>query len=370
MLAACVAHKHDLTLTEVPTPALPPGGALIRVLGCGICGSDLDKLRHAKVPEGTILGHEVVGVIQALSPQAKGHFKVGDRVALAHHVPCSNCHYCINNNPSMCRAFKQTNILPGGFAELVAVTAGHLAHTVFLVPEHINDAVASCVEPVACVIRAVERGGLPLDSASVAVIGLGFIGQVAAQCYKQADCFVVGVDVVAQRCGLAVSHGFVDAAFHPEQHQEALTQTLASRTPTGGVDVVFLSAITPASLQLALDVVRDGGTLVVFAASLDGLASIPVNELYFREINVVSSYSPSVEHLGQAAQWIGQETINLEPLISHRVSLPELPQAMTAYQAGQTMKVFVSMRASWAFPDVQTQTESIQHTAATSEVIS
>ena len=364
MQAACIQSNNTLGVAEVQPPSLPDGGALIRVLGCGVCGSDLDKLRHGKAKPGAILGHEVVGVIQALSPKLsdkvtnKG-FSVGDRVALAHHVPCGECHYCTSYSPSMCRVFKATNIKPGGFAELVAVSGEHLEHTVFFVPYDVDDAVASCIEPLGCVLRAIERGGIPEQNPSAAVIGLGFIGQMAAQTYQQADCLVLGIDVDTERCGLSVSNGFVHAAFHPTEHHESLTQTLAARTAVGAVDVVFLSVVTAETVQMALDIVRDGGTIVLFASSSRPMTTIPLNELFFREINVISSYSPSVEHLGLAAQWIGDKRINLEPLISHQVTLEDLPQAMADYQSGQAMKVFVSMRSSWAFPDVPTKSKDV-----------
>jgi L-iditol 2-dehydrogenase len=91
MRAAVIDSQKSIALKDINTPELPEGGALVRVIGCGLCGSDLDKLLHRPVSPGTVLGHEVVGEIYQLS-QAAGkahpHLTEGQRVSVAHHVPC------------------------------------------------------------------------------------------------------------------------------------------------------------------------------------------------------------------------------------------------------------------------------------------
>src|SRR5919199_3369688 len=120
-------------LVEQPPPA--GAGLLVRVLGCGLCGSDVEKIGHAAA--GTVLGHEVAGELEN-----------GDRVTVMHHVPCGTCERCRAGHQSTCGEFRATRIHPGGFAELLRAT-----HCVPL-PESVGDLDGVWVEPLACIVRA------------------------------------------------------------------------------------------------------------------------------------------------------------------------------------------------------------------------
>ncbi len=88
------------------------------------------------------------------------NFKQGDVIITSHHIPCGKCEYCKNGNVSMCRHFKETNIRPGGFSELVFVSEEHLKNVAYLKPENLTDDEAAFYEPLGCCIRAVKRAGL------------------------------------------------------------------------------------------------------------------------------------------------------------------------------------------------------------------
>jgi L-iditol 2-dehydrogenase len=344
MLVAHINDQYGIGVTHMPVPPLPPKGAIIQVVGCGVCGSDLDKFVHHKANPGSVLGHEVVGIIEALDDDHPSGWKLGDVIVAAHHVPCLHCHYCLNDSQSMCRQFKRTNLNPGGFSQYIALSADHLKHTTFKVPADISPAEASCVEPLACVLRAIRRGGTNVNG-SVAVIGLGFIGMMAAQVYQNDGYAVYGVDLDRQRMALAQQHGFVMDAFHPVEDAERLQSTLERHLPTGKVDVVFLTAVTAKTIALALELIRDGGDLLLFTSAGQG-ASVDPNQLYFREINLITSYSPSLQDLKDASQHIFKRKIHVAPLISHQMSLSEIGQAFELYQSGQAIKVFIRMSES------------------------
>lgn len=349
-----MAQSLGIGLVDMPDPILPAGGGLIRLEGCGLCGSDLDKLMNQKAKPGTVLGHEVVGVMEALDPEAQRmlsaagkHLAVGDRVVAAHHVPCGTCHYCLNDSQSMCRHFKETNLVPGGFAQKIALSGEHLLHTCFPIPDHVTDAEASCMEPLACVIRAAERsmsrGGV-FRNGTVIVTGLGFIGLMASQLYSNMGYQVYGLDLDPDRLHLAQRERFVDHAFDAQTQQEELQERMKKETPLGKADLVFLSVVNQHTLANALDFVRDGGTLVLFTSPNHPEVRLDPNLLYFREINVIPSYSPSLESLRQAADMIFQRKISVQPLITHTVPLRELSHGIALYQSGQAIKVFVQLQ--------------------------
>ncbi|MBY0404606.1 MAG: alcohol dehydrogenase catalytic domain-containing protein [Cyanobacteria bacterium] len=239
MLAAQIESNYTFGLTDIPEPSLLPGGAILKMTGCGLCGSDLDKLINHKSLPGSILGHEVTGILLEIDSQLmegteKLHtFQPGDRVVTSHHVPCQHCHYCLNNSPSMCREFKSTHLSPGGFAQKIGLSLGHLNHTCFKIPPHITDAEASCVEPLGCVLRAVDKSS-PFTFGSVAVVGLGFIGMLAAQAYRNKGFQVYGVDILENRLILAQEHQFVNKAFHPLR-DSVWAETGSRRGPIGSV---------------------------------------------------------------------------------------------------------------------------------------
>lgn len=341
MFVASIQDDYQIGLVEMPVPALPPKGGLVRVLGCGLCGSDLDKFVNQKAQPGSVLGHEVVGIIEALDDDHPSGWKLGDMIVTAHHVPCRQCHYCLNDSQSMCRQFKSTNLNPGGFSQYIALTEDHLLHTAHKVPTGITPAEASCVEPLACVLRAIRRGGTQVNG-SVAIIGLGFIGMMAAQVYQNDGYAVYGVDLDASRLALARMHSFVMDAFHPIDEQERLRGVLERHLTLGKVDTVFLTAVNSKTLELALELVRDGGNLIIFTSASTG-TTIDPSRLYFREINLITSYSPSLEDLKQAAHTIFNRKINVAPLVSHSLPLSEIGNAFELYRSGQAVKVFIRM---------------------------
>lgn len=338
ILAAQIQENYELGVSPVAQPELPPRGALVRLLGCGVCGSDLDKLVNRKAKPGQVLGHEVVGIIEALAGGHPEGWNVGDRITTSHHVPCLSCHYCLNDSESMCRQFKSTNLQPGGFSQVISLNEGHLKHTAFKVPAEISDAEASCVEPLACVLRAVRRGGLP-QKGTVAVIGLGFIGLMAAQVYLNKGLQVFGLDLDSERLALAQRHNMVTGAFHPQDSQ-AIQEALFEKTPLGQVDIAFLTVVNRHTIEQALSLLRDGGNLLVFTSAPPETAIDP-SQLYFREINLITSYSPGLQDLRESAELIFNRTINVLPLISHTLPLTEIQQAFALYRSGKAIKVFV-----------------------------
>ena len=128
-MRAAVLKNGKFEVVDMDMPELKEKGAIVRVTGCGLCGSDIVKLKHNSVPDGTVLGHEIVGKIVQIHSDTD--FMVGDEIVMGHHVPCFDCTYCYGENYSMCRKFKHTNIVPGGFAEYIYVSEDHLMNTVF-----------------------------------------------------------------------------------------------------------------------------------------------------------------------------------------------------------------------------------------------
>ena len=196
-MKTAVINSDRISLKDMPDITLgDKTGALVKVLGCGLCGSDIVKLRENLSPDGTVLGHEIVAEIIEIN--SKTSFKKGDKIITSHHIPCGECHYCKNGNVSMCQHFKSTNIVPGGFSEKVYVSEEHLKNVAHLIPENLTEIEASFYEPLGCCVRAVKRARLNAGS-KVLVIGLGSIGILMAQALKAFNMDVIGCDLIEER---------------------------------------------------------------------------------------------------------------------------------------------------------------------------
>jgi L-iditol 2-dehydrogenase len=226
-------------------------GALVKVLGCGLCGSDIVKLTQHLAKEGSVLGHEIVASIVEIDSDTD--FKVGDTIITSHHIPCGKCEYCKNGNVSMCRHFKETNIRPGGFSELVFVSEEHLKNVAYLKPQNLTNAEAAFYEPLGCCIRAVKRANLREHSTAL-VIGLGSIGILMAQALKAFGMNVVGCDLISSRVELLKSLGI--EAFKVTDMCESIK-----------ADGVFMTSGSDKAIPTALKYVRDGGKILVFSST-------------------------------------------------------------------------------------------------------
>jgi L-iditol 2-dehydrogenase len=260
-------------LVDVPEPE----GA-VPVLACGLCGSDAEKLtpEHA----GEVLGHEVVAEVD------------GRRVALLHHLPCGECARCLAGHESTCEEFAAATILPGGFAERVQT------HGWVDLPGEVDDAHATMVEPLACVLRGAER----LPRGRVLIVGNGFIGRLfsAALTWREDEVFVVDSD--------------------PRR---------AGREPDGPVNAAVVCA--PGGIDAALQALEPGGVLLVFA---DG-EPMPLEPVYRNELTVFGSRSATPRHMEVAAALLPELELP-EPTV---LPLERFAEGLDLYRSGEALKV-------------------------------
>jgi L-iditol 2-dehydrogenase len=273
-------------LAEVPDPAGP--GDLVRVLACGLCGSDVEKLGRG--PAGTVLGHEVEGVLAD-----------GTRVTVMHRVPCGECDRCRAGHESACVEFGRLRIDPGGFAERLCAT-----HVVSLDGIGAGDGI--WVEPVACILRAAER----VPRGRVLVVGCGAIGQLWVQVLRRRGDDVFVADLRADRVAAAQAFGAVAV----ERAVDA-----AVVTAHGG-------------LNAALARVEPGGTVLVFAAPPEQVP-VSLDAVYRRELHVVGSRSASPAHFAAAVAVLPE----LELPEVTTLPLEQFDEGVDRYRRGEALKV-------------------------------
>lgn len=295
------------------------GEVLCRVEACGVCGSDVhDAWVARKLP--AVLGHEIVAHVVAAGAGVTS-VQQGDRVVVHHHAPCGECRRCRRGHETLCERFRATALEPGGFSELVLVPAE-------LVPEllpigDLDAGRAVFVEPLACVLRGLDRAGLrPGDSLLVVGAGTGGLLAIGAAHARAVDVVWVR-EPRAERLDRALALG-------AERHLNEL------------VDVALVCTPSPAALADAFAAVAPGGALCLYAPpepaaplALDGWA------LYNAEISVCASYSAGPADMRASLRLIADGRIDPAPLVTHRLPLAETQRALGLQRSGEAIKALV-----------------------------
>lgn len=347
MKAVIYRAYDDIRLEEIPVPPCAAGELLIRVHGCGLCGSDILKITQ-QAPPPVKLGHEFTGTIVERG-QGVENFAVGQRVVVGHHVPCGVCHYCQHGNPSMCAAFKASHVDPCGFAEYLRVPAPNVQQTTLALPDSLSAEVGSFVEPLACCVRAARRTPL-LDGDSVIVVGLGSIGLLMLQAVKGLAARegrvvrVYGIDLLPERLRLARELG-ADEVFAASHDEQTLRQAVDEQTDGRGADAVIVTAPGARPFFAALACVRKGGMLQIFAAHA-GTAPIDLETLYQRELTVRSTYSSSPADLSLALDLLASRQARVEGLISHRLPLERFADGVELMRERVALKVYFTANSA------------------------
>lgn len=301
-------------------------GAIVKVLGCGLCGSDIVKFIHKISKDGIVLGHEIVAEIVDIDSDTD--FKIGDEIVTSHHIPCGECVYCKHGNVSMCEHFKSTNIRPGGFSEYVYLSEEHLKNVAHLKPENLSDIEASFYEPLGCIVRAVKRANL-LKGDKALVVGLGSIGILTAQALKAYGYDVLGCDLLKERIELLKSFG-IDAI----DVRELVDDYKA--------DGIFMTSGADKAIGTALKYVRNGGKILVFSSTPSDLSAYPNNEIYYRELTVMGSYSPAPVDLKDSLALLKEGKVNVKG-ISTVYNLDDIQKAFDDTMANKIMKAYIKV---------------------------
>lgn len=338
MKALLYEGPRKVAVRDVPAPEIADGEALIEVEACGLCGTDLVKIfDETGLKPPVPLGHEVAGRIARLGGAVRG-FKKGDRVVVAHHVPCFECHYCLRGSPSMCREFKRSNLEPGGFAQFARVSQRHLKHTTLKIPPRLDFVSACQVEPLACCVRNARRLGLQKGDTAV-IVGLGSIGLMTAQLLRLREVEVLGFDLDPIRVRSAQKAGITRAYTGKDGGADELVLSASGRR---GADALIFTAGAPALASQRLGWVRDGGVVNLFSGfHPESRAHLDLNAFYRRELTLLSSYSAAPEDLREALSLIAGGSISMEAHTRRVYPLEGFAEAIRQIRGREVLKAIL-----------------------------
>jgi len=326
-------NNEDIRIEEVPKPEPRHKEILIKVLSCGICGSDIVewyRLPRAPLVQGHEIGAEVVEIGKSVTK-----YRPGDRVFVAPKVPCMKCMYCKSGHFPVCSNVKER--LPGGFAEYVLVPETLVENGTYRLPDHITYDQSTFIEPLACVVRAQQLAGVHQNQ-RVMVMGSGMSGLLHVKLAKTKNCRVIATDINEKKLEFAQKMGAdmtMDAA-------ENLPERLVAEN-IGAADVVILCTSALAAVDQAWHCVDKGGVVVFFAVPHPAeIITIPLNDFWTRETKILTSYYCGPPDIDTAINLIESQTIKVDDMITRRLPLQDIAEGFRMVMAGkESLKVII-----------------------------
>lgn len=326
-------NNNDIRIKEVPTPVPGPKEMLVKVMSCGICGSDtVEWYRLPRAP--LVQGHEPGAQVVQTGAAVK-KFKPGDRVFIAPKVPCGQCYYCKKGHHPQCTGAKER--LPGSFAQYILVPETIIENGTYLLPDHVSYDQSTFIEPLACVIRAQKLAGIK-EGQTVLVLGCGMSGLLHVKYAKSKRARVIATDIKASRLELARKNG-ADPAINAAGNAAQLLLDQTGRK----ADIVILSTASMTAVEQAWECVDKGGAVVFFAVPDPDLrVSIPINDFWTREIRVLTSYYCGPPDLAEALELIASGEIEVDDMITHTLSLDDIEKGFQLVLEGKdSLKVII-----------------------------
>jgi len=341
MKAAFVKDSSSVVVEDVEKPILGTGDVLVKMHACGICGSDLEKVFGKYSQPSTRLGHEPSGTIEKVGENVTD-FKKGDRVFVHHHVPCYSCHFCLHGNETMCEKYSETNLSPCGLAEEFIVPQWNVNHGGILkIPDSMSFEEAAMIEPLACCIRAWDKFSFQKGD-SAAIFGVGATGMmhVMLSIVHEFDK-IFCIDVNEFRLEFAKKFNITDAI---KSSVPDIKQKILDQTDNRGVDVAIVATGSLQALSSAIDLVRKGGTVVMFGVPSKGaMINLNMSVIYSKEITMISSYAASDSDTKAALELIQSSKIDVKKLITHRYNIKDSPKAFEhAHHGVDSMKIIIT----------------------------
>jgi L-iditol 2-dehydrogenase len=386
MRAVVYRGANDLRLETVPVPRIGPGELLIRVAVCGVCPTDIKKIQYGTVPPPRIFGHETAGTIVHTGSRVR-QFRVGERMALHHHVPCLECHACRHHAFAQCAQYKRTGITAGfepaggGYAEYVRVMPFVLPGVV-RIPARNSFLEGAMLEPVNTVLKAVKRLAL-LPGDTVLVAGQGPIGLIFTRLLALEGMRVLATDLLPARLELAREFGAASVHFprsetrnpNSEGRQKAEVRRPKSRithhvpritqhatrithppldpqlstlihqlTGGHGLDAAVIAVPSDAVVREAQSLVRGAGQVLLFSHTRRGAeALVDLATVCMDEKDLIGSYSSDFLLQKEVARLVFSRQLDARRLITHQFPLAQTAAAigLASHPTAESLKVVV-----------------------------
>ena len=340
-----LAGPGTVVLEERSEPTPGRGEVTVTLAACGVCGTDLEKLRGNYRTAG-VIGHEPVGRVAKVGDGVRG-LQVGDRVFVHHHVPCYACEVCARGDYTFCPTYSKTNLDPGGFAETFRVPRENVERSAVLkLDPKVDWDSGALLEPAGCALTAIRKVGMP-ERATVLILGLGPVGLLYARLVRALGASWVGGTEVAALRRSAAERGGIDVTVDPRD-PAAVRAAVDAATNGRGVDLAVVATGHPSVAKSATELVRRGGTVNLFGLPEAGSRlDADLQDLYLRGVRLIPSYATTEMDVAEVHRLVAHGELSIVDLVTHRVPLGQIAEAFRlAGRPDEAVKVTVTGAAS------------------------
>lgn len=337
MKASRFLGNKTFAVTDLPTPHAGPGELVLRNQVCGVCGTDV-HIYHgepgsADVNPPVVLGHEYSGEVVEVGEGVTG-FAVGDHVTVDPNIYCGHCAYCQNGKKQLCPSMEAIGVTrDGGFAQYSRIPASQAFKLEPTVPWE----AAAMAEPLACCLHGIDLAGIQVGD-KVCVVGGGAIGLLMVQLAKLSGASqIVLSEPNEKRRQVGLQLG-ANAALDPTRTdaQEAFAQVL-----DGGANVVIECVGNVPAVKSAFQFAGKGATVLLFSVpKVDATFDLPLFDVYKKELTIKGSFVNPDTH-ARAVALINSGKVDFGPIITHRFTLDQLPEAIAMQMSDASIKVVV-----------------------------
>lgn len=331
MQAMVLQGPRMLMQAEIPRPHPGPAEVLVRVTHSGICGTD-QKIYTGAIPVQypRVMGHEMIGRVVE---DPAGELPPGTRVIIDPVTFCGSCFHCLAGRTHLCPNGRLLGRdMDGGFAEFVTAPR----RNVYVLPDSVPDYAAPVIQVLSTCLHA-QRLALIFPGTSVVVLGLGVTGLLHVQLAKARGAFpVIGVTRSAWKRELAQELG-ADLTFSPEEAAAGVQEATGGR----GADLVIESVGSVSTLAQAVELARIAGQILVFGTITAREGALPFYQWYFKELTILNARAAKGEDYPASIELVRRGLVRVEPLVTHRMPLTELPAALNLLTAseGSALKI-------------------------------
>ena len=330
-------NNRDIRIEEYPIPEIKSDELLLKMVACGICGSDvMEWYRVKSAPR--VLGHEVSGIIEKVGENVHD-FQEGDRVVVTHHVPCNTCKLCRSGHETACELLHKTNFYPGGFSEYIRIPAINIERGMLRLPDTMTFEEGTFIEPLGCVVRA-QRIAQLKSGQTVLILGSGIAGLLHIKLAKiNGAGKIFATDINERRLNAAKAMG-ADITIHANDN---VVERLKEYNNNELADIVIVCAGVNEVIEHSFSYVNKGGTILFFAPLRpETRVPFPMFDLWRNDVTITNSYGAVLKDLKTAMELIHSGRINVKDMITHILPLEETAKGFRLVEEGkESIKVII-----------------------------
>ena len=340
MKAVDITENSSVIVKEVNEPVIGSGDVLIKLDGCGICGTDKENLNGDSSKPSTKLGHEICGTVLKKGQKVNTEISEGMRVFVHHHTHCNECHYCLHGNHTMCEKY-QDSLEPCGMSEKFVLPEWNVMNGCLIpLSDSISNEEGVLIEPLGCCVRAWNKIKA-MENDSCVIFGMGTIGimhAMLAKHYKFNQIFCV--DVNKEKLKICEEMNLGQGINSTIENFDNIKKI----TNNQGVDLIIIATSNIEILKQAIELVRKGGKIMLFGQPRkDSSCEIDMSQVYSKEITIHTTYAASNEDIRTAIELIQNHSINVKNLVTHKFSIKDSKEAFEcAIKNNNSIKVMIT----------------------------